>query len=44
MSDAGITVAFTILATLAGLTSYGIYVAFGPPSKNLTDSFDEHED
>ena len=44
VSDAGMTVAFTIAATLAGLTSYGIYVAFGPPSKKLTDSFDEHDD
>ena len=26
------------------LTFYGIYVAFGPPSKQLIDSFDEHED
>tara|TARA_R100001510_G_C7466572_1_gene84719 strand:- start:366 stop:479 length:114 start_codon:yes stop_codon:yes gene_type:complete len=26
------------------MTVYGIYMSFGPPSKNLTDSFDEHED
>ena len=38
----GITIAFTIAATLFGLTAYGIYTAFGPPSKELTDSFDEH--
>ena len=44
MSDAGMTVAIVILSTLAGLTGFGIYTAFGPPSKELTDSFDEHED
>ena len=42
MSDTGLTVGLAIFATLAGLTSYGIYTAFGPPSKELTDSFDEH--
>tara|TARA_B100000925_G_scaffold271882_1_gene235417 strand:+ start:406 stop:519 length:114 start_codon:yes stop_codon:yes gene_type:complete len=26
------------------MTAYGIYLSFGPPSKNLIDSFDEHED
>ena len=30
--------------TIVLLTMYGIYVAFGPPSKQLIDSFDEHED
>ena len=44
MTDSGITVALVILSTLAGLTGFGIYTAFGPPSKELTDSFEEHED
>jgi PsbN protein len=26
------------------MTGFGIYTAFGPPSKQLTDPFDEHED
>ena len=26
------------------LTCVGIWEGFGPPSKNLTDPFDEHED
>ena len=30
--------------TFVGLTCWGIYVAFGKPSKQLTDPFDEHED
>ena len=31
-----------IMLSLAILTSYGIYLSFGPPSKDLEDSFDEH--
>ena len=42
--DSGLTIALTIAATLAGLTAFGIYTAFGPPSKELTDSFEEHDD
>jgi len=33
-----------ITAALLILTSYGIYVAFGPPNKELEDSFDHHDD
>ena len=38
------SVALTVLAVLLSLTGFGIYTAFGPPSKQLTDPFDEHED
>ena len=34
----------TLALGVLGLTIYGIYVAFGPPSKNLTDPIDDHED
>ena len=33
-----------ISLSLVFLTGYGIYQAFGPPSKKLIDSFEEHED
>nr|AIU44643.1 photosystem II protein N [Cyanophora paradoxa] len=33
-----------IAAALLGITGYSIYTAFGPPSKNLRDPFEEHED
>jgi len=33
-----------ICLSVVVMTGYGIYQAFGPPSKQLTDSFDEHED
>lgn len=34
----------SIAVILVGLTGMAIYTAFGPPSKQLTDPFDEHED
>ena len=33
-----------ILILLFFITGYGIYMAFGPPNKNLTDPWDKHED
>ena len=39
-----LSVALAVLAVLLGLTGFGIYTAFGPPSKRLTDPFDDHED
>ena len=38
------SVALAVLAVLLGLTGFGIYTAFGPPSKGLTDPFDDHDD
>ena len=32
------------LAVLLALTGFGVYQAFGPPSKGLTDPFDDHDD
>ena len=32
-----------ICITMVVMTSYGIYLSFGPPSKELDDTFDEHE-
>jgi len=39
-----LSVALAVLAVLLALTGFGIYTAFGPPSKQLTDPFDDHED
>nr|YP_009315008.1 Photosystem II protein N [Scinaia undulata]SCW23463.1 Photosystem II protein N [Scinaia undulata] len=33
-----------ISSLLLGITSYSIYTAFGPSSKNLRDPFEEHEE
>ena len=38
------SVALAVLTVLLALTGFGIYTAFGPPSKKLTDPFDDHED
>ena len=39
-----ISVAITVLVALLALTGFGVYTAFGPPSKGLTDPFDDHDD
>ncbi|MCC5896312.1 MULTISPECIES: photosystem II reaction center protein PsbN [Cyanophyceae] len=31
-------------AVLIAITAYGIYVSFGPPSEELADPFEDHED
>ncbi|QVV66874.1 photosystem II reaction center protein PsbN [Synechococcus sp. LA31] len=43
-SSPAMSVALAVLAVLLGLTGFGIYQAFGPPSKELTDPFDDHDD
>jgi PsbN protein len=39
-----LSVAIAIVAVLLALTGFGVYTAFGPPSKRLTDPFDDHDD
>ena len=39
-----VSVAITLVTVLLALTGFGVYIAFGPPSKRLTDPFDDHED
>ncbi|QEY32269.1 photosystem II reaction center protein PsbN [Synechococcus sp. RSCCF101] len=39
-----LSVAMTVLAVLLGLTGFGLYTAFGPPSRRLADPFDDHDD
>lgn len=34
----------SLCATLIGLAAYAVYTAFGPPSKELSDPFEDHED
>ena len=43
METATIIVIF-VSSLLLGITIYSVYTAFGPPSKNLRDPFEEHED
>ncbi len=34
----------SVAAVLVAITSYSVYMSFGPPSKQLADPFDDHED
>ncbi|MBW4495877.1 MAG: photosystem II reaction center protein PsbN [Oscillatoria princeps RMCB-10] len=34
----------SIGAVLVAITGFSIYTSFGPPSKQLADPFDDHED
>ena len=43
METATIIVIF-VSSLLLGITTYSIYTAFGPASKNLRDPFEEHEE
>lgn len=43
-SSPALSVAIGVLAVLFGLTGFGVYQAFGPPSKALDDPFDDHDD
>lgn len=42
--DPGLVVGITIAVFLVGVTGLAIYTSFGPPSKELADPFDDHED
>lgn len=34
----------TIAVVVFAITGYAIYIAFGPPSAELSDPFEDHED
>jgi len=39
-----LSVSIAVLTALLGLTGFGIYTAFAPPSRQLDDPFDDHDD
>lgn len=39
-----LSIALTVLAVLLALTGFGLYTAFGPPARKLSDPFDDHDD
>ncbi|MFN5220473.1 MAG: photosystem II reaction center protein PsbN [Cyanobacteriota bacterium] len=39
-----LSLAIAVLAVRLALTGFGVYTAFGPPSTELTDPFDDHDD
>lgn len=42
--DSATVFAITLCTVVIAFTGYAIYIAFGPPSKELADPFEEHED
>ena len=44
MENLAFFITFFLLFVLVSITGYSIYMGFGPPSKQLRDPFEEHED
>jgi len=42
--EPAIVISITFAAILVAITGYAIYTAFGPPSAQLSDPFEDHED
>ncbi len=42
--EPAIVLSISIAAFLIAITGYSIYIAFGPPSAQLSDPFEDHED
>lgn len=43
-SEPATIVSWTIALSVIALTGVTIYLSFGPPSKQLADPFEDHED
>lgn len=42
--EPAIALNISICVALVAIVGYSIYTAFGPPSKDLSDPFEDHED
>ena len=42
--EPAIAISITFAVVLIGITGFAIYTAFGPPSAELNDPFEDHED
>jgi PsbN protein len=42
--DTATIVSISVGVALVAITGYAIYISFGPPSKQLADPFEDHED
>ncbi|MGK7953506.1 MAG: photosystem II reaction center protein PsbN [Xenococcaceae cyanobacterium] len=42
--EPAIVLSISIGAIVVAITGYSIYTAFGPPSAELSDPFEDHED
>lgn len=44
MDNSALMFAIAIGSAVVAMTGFAIYTAFGPPSKQLADPFDDHDD
>ncbi|AUB40503.1 MULTISPECIES: photosystem II reaction center protein PsbN [Nostoc] len=42
--EPAIVLSISVAAVVVAITGISIYTSFGPPSKQLNDPFDDHED
>ncbi|MBN4004025.1 MULTISPECIES: photosystem II reaction center protein PsbN [unclassified Nostoc] len=42
--EPAIVLSISVAAVVIAITGVSIYTSFGPPSKELNDPFDDHED
>ncbi|MDZ8068782.1 MULTISPECIES: photosystem II reaction center protein PsbN [unclassified Nostoc] len=42
--EPAIVLSISVAAVVIAITGISIYTSFGPPSKELNDPFDDHED
>ncbi|EAW38684.1 MULTISPECIES: photosystem II reaction center protein PsbN [Lyngbya] len=42
--EPAIALNISIAAVVVVITAYAVYTAFGPPAKELSDPFEDHED
>ena len=42
--EPAIALNISIAAIVVVITAYAVYTAFGPPAKELSDPFEDHED
>jgi PsbN protein len=42
--DPAFTITISVAVVVVAITAAAIYTSFGPPSKTLSDPFEDHED
>ncbi|MBG1267105.1 photosystem II reaction center protein PsbN [Nostoc sp. WHI] len=42
--EPAIVLSISVFAAVVAITALSIYTSFGPPSKQLNDPYDDHED
>ncbi|NJN23552.1 MAG: photosystem II reaction center protein PsbN [Acaryochloridaceae cyanobacterium RL_2_7] len=43
-TDPASIISLSIVVIVVAFTAYAVYIAFGPPGKELADPFEDHED